>query len=178
MRNRARGLIIALALVGLISAAAFARPSTAGQAPSHAKTYRLDWTFPVRVKGRLAIRAKIYWFRISPSHWSVRASVTNLSGHTLRPLTVGKTGWGWTAETTGVHTGRGDYQCGCIGREASSFKPALPHGLRPGARWSGTFSGTVHHPFSGFPWATFSLGYYNGWAGGFGFAPLRAVHIR
>jgi len=176
--SRARVLIIGLTLVLLISTAAFARPSAAGQARSPAKTYRLGWTIPVRVKGRLAIRAKIYWFRISSSHWSVRASVTNLTGHTLRPVTIGKTGWGWQAESSGVQTGHGNYQCGCIAAEASSFKPALPHKLRPGARWSGAFTGTAHRPSARFPWVTFGLGYYHGWAGGFGIGPQSAVRIR
>jgi hypothetical protein len=177
MRNRARGLIIALTLVGLISAAAFARPSTAGQAPSRAKTYRLDWTFPVRVRGRVALHGRIAWLKVWASHWSVRASILNRSGHTLRPITVGKTGWGWFAETSGekAHPVQCDWSV-CRAANAASFRPALPRRLRPGAGWSGIFKGRGHPPRGW--WLNFYLGYYYGLTpGGFGGGPGRLFHI-
>jgi hypothetical protein len=112
---------------------------------------------------------KLEWLEVSPAGWSVRARLVNRSGHVLRPVRTGKTGWGWSAESSDRTMHRV--------AEASSFRPALPHRLRPGARWSGTFSGTGRLPRR---WlVSFGLGYYDGWPrGGFGLdtdgrAPLR-----
>lgn len=140
-----------------------------GQAPHSASVYRLGWTIPVHIHGRLAMRVRVYWLKVSASHWSVRASVVNRSGHTLRPLTTGKTGWGLNEVTIAqrAHPSQCTWST-CRGFAATSFRPALPRTLRPGESWTVIFGGSgrpSHH------WLVdFSLRYYLGWPspGGFG----------
>jgi hypothetical protein len=145
---------------------------------------RVGWSGPINVNGRAAIRATVYWIRVSPSHWAVRASVVNLTRHTLRPARAPfDTGWGMEAVTAGLLAH--PVQCSgssCFDSRAASFRPALPRTLPPGARWTGVFSGTAG-PWGKVPrnrWASFSLGYYYGSKGGFGIGtPIgRPIHIR
>jgi hypothetical protein len=150
--------------------------------------YRLDSTFTVKVDGRKAIRATVYWLRVSPSHWAAKASVVNLTGHALRPVrTSMDTGWGFSALTARQRAH--PVQCDgttCFDSRASSFRPALPRLLPPGARWTGVFSGKPG-PWGTMPrnrWAGLGLGGYFGLPGagggvsGIGTPLGWAVHIR
>jgi hypothetical protein len=193
MRRRRFGLAATLLAaacltLGLTLALRPRGPGVQGAAPAF---YRVGWSGPIKVNGRPAIGATIYWIRVSPSHWAVKASVINLTRHTLRPdRRPMDTGWGMEAVTAGqlAHP----VQCSgstCFTSRAASFSPALPRKLPPGARWTGVFSGTpgewLKVPHN--RWASFALGYYLGWpkgcygcGGGFGTGtPIGwAIHIR
>jgi hypothetical protein len=144
---------------------------------------RVDWSAPIKINGQTAIRATVYWIRVAPSHWAVKASVANLTRHTLRPVRGSDAGWGIHAVTAGQLAY--PLQCSgstCFDSRAAAFTPALPRTLPPGASWTGVFSGTAGS-WGKVPrnrWASFGLGYYDGWNGGFGIGtPLgSAVHIR
>jgi hypothetical protein len=188
MRRRRFGLAsILLAAAGLTIGLTLALRPLGPVGPQDAAPgfYRVNWSGPIKVNGRPAIGATIYWVRVSRSHWAVKASVANLTRHTLQPVRRPMdTGWGMGAVTAGECSGST-----CFTSRAASFSPALPRKLRPGARWTGVFSGTAE------AWgkvprnlrAGFSLGYYLGWpkgcyvcGGGFGIGTPKgwAVHIR
>ncbi len=179
-RRRARfrrfGLVAVLvAALGLAFALRAPQPAPpGGGAATH---YRLDWRTAVRVHGRVALRTTVYWINVSPSHWTVKASVVNASGQTLLPLPY--SGWGLEAVSTAQRAR--STQCtarSCVASRASTFWPNLPWSLAPGARWTGEFSGRGGIP-RGF-WASPDLGYYNG-SGRFGFGvgpTRRAVYVR
>src|SRR5438270_2111672 len=94
-----------------------------GAAPA---LYRVGWSHPIDVDGRAAIRATVYWVRLSPSHWAVKASVVNLTRHTLRPVRFpGDTGWGISLETAPEHAS-GQCSDACFTAKAASSRPALP----------------------------------------------------
>ena len=185
MRRRRWGLAVLLGAAGCLALTLAHRPRGPVLPPGAAPTFtRVGWSSPINVNGRKAIDATVYWVRVSRSHWAVKASVVNLTGHTLRPVrTPLDTGWGVHAVMAGQlpHP----VQCSgstCFDARAVSFTPALPRTLAPGTRWTGVFSGTAgawgHVPRN--RWASFGLGYYYGWKGGFGIGtPLGwAVHLR
>lgn len=147
-----------------------------GAAPAF---YRVGWSSPINVDGRPAVGASVYWIRVSRSHWAVKASVVNLTRHTLRPVRrTFDNGWGMSAVTAGPCSGST-----CFTARAASFRPALPRTLAPGARWTGVFRGAAGEwgQVSRHIGAGFGLGYYLGGSrGGFGVGtPIGwAVHIR
>lgn len=157
-------LVVLAAVVYVLSATA----SATGPTSTH---YRLNWSIPIRVKGRVALRAKVYSLSVASKSWTVRVSITNRSGHTLRPVRTGKTGWGVQAVTQAVHAGT--QQCtgvSCFVADSSSFSPALPRQLTAGAKWSGLVRGPGAIPSK--RWVSVALGYYYGWPrGGFGSGP-------
>jgi len=128
---RASPLLIVLAGIGC---------GTSTSSPTHEQTIVLNWhEAPGRPGARLIVDVRR--LLVHPNGWSVEARVENDAGAPLeigRPHHPGKTEFGVlvlkTARASEIaHLGPGVL--------ATRFMPELPRVLRPGAAWSGTFSG-------------------------------------
>jgi hypothetical protein len=141
--------VVRAAALFLIALGLIAAPS------AQAKTLKVDWReYSGLVGGQVNFR--ITKIVVTPTSWSVTATVTNNSPYTLdvtNPplLSSGPFQGMWSTRSAGfglvVYTPPKGTSTGGYGvRPSNHASPSLPRKLSPKATWRGTFSGTTKVP--------------------------------
>jgi hypothetical protein len=128
--------------IAVLAACALLLPSAAS-----AKTIRLNWTerTPAGTGGYLPMTFKVKSVTVRSARWTVSFEVHNRSRKELsirRGSSYYPTKLGFALLVPSqCPPDPGFTRCGVLELAASSFTPRRPRSLRPGERWSGTFSG-------------------------------------